>query len=235
MSRIDETLPVAGVVPLTTVDYPGHLALVVFTQGCPWRCSYCHNAVLRAFGSPTGQSWNQVTDLLDRRRGYLEAVVFSGGEPTLHVGLAPALSEVRKMGFLTGLHTAGMFPERLGRLLPLLDWVGLDVKAPLDGRYARLTGDRHSAPRVRASLDLVRNSGTPFQLRTTLARGEESEREFAELCSQLENLGLPRPVRQEARPARREVPAGDDPSFASRRVASPSRAEMPHQELHAQA
>jgi len=129
-----EVIPVAGIVPLTTVDFPGSLALVVFTPGCPWGCGYCHNREFRRIGRPSSPGWQVVCELLDKRRGFLEAVVFSGGEPTLHPGLETALQMVRGMGFQTGLHTAGIFPERLTQLLPWLDWVGLDVKAPFDER-----------------------------------------------------------------------------------------------------
>ena len=202
MNVVAELLPVAGVVPLTTVDFPGRLACVVFTQGCPWRCSYCHNAAMRPLSIAPGFSWSEVIDFLEPRRGFLEGVVFSGGEPTLHVGLAIALRQVRELGFLTGLHTAGMYPERLGRLLDFTDWVGLDVKAPLDERYVRLTGDRHSASQVRASLEILKRSKVEFQLRTTVASDEESERDYQDLCWELERLGLPRPVRQEMRAPR---------------------------------
>jgi pyruvate formate lyase activating enzyme len=196
-----EPIPVAGLVPLTTVDFPGRLALVIFTQGCPWRCSYCHNAGMRSIGGATDGSWHQVCNQLDRRRGFLEAVVFSGGEPTLHTGLESALRTVREKGFLTGLHTAGIFPERLRRLLPLLDWVGLDIKAPFDERYARLTGDRQSANKARASLDLLLASGIPFQLRTTVTPGPQGEQLFAAVCRELRQRGAPEPVKQLARPA----------------------------------
>ena len=138
------TIPVAGVVPLTTVDYPGRLALVVFTQGCPWRCGYCHNTDLLPIGQPTSWRWQQVCDLLDERRGFLQAVVFSGGEPTLHKNLATAMKDVRKKNLLVGLHTAGIFPDRLVRLLPWLNWVGLDIKAPFDKRYVKITGDNNT-------------------------------------------------------------------------------------------
>jgi pyruvate-formate lyase-activating enzyme len=77
--------------------------------------------------------------------------------------------------------------------------VGLDIKAPLDERYGRLTGDRHSAARVRESLELMRRADAAFQLRTTVGPGEECQPDFADLCRQLQSLGLPPPVRQEMR------------------------------------
>lgn len=195
-----EPLKVAGVVPLTTVDYPGELALAVFTQGCPWACPYCHNAALRAPDAPGGMAWEKVLDVIRNRRGFIGAVAFSGGEPTLQDGLEEALRDVRALGLRTGLHTAGMFPDRLRRILPLLDWVGLDVKAPFDERYARLTGDPAGAERVRASLAAVLASGLAFQLRSTLAEDADGDARFADICRQLADLGAPAPVRQKQQP-----------------------------------
>ncbi len=192
----EETVPVAGIVPLTTVDFPERLAMVVFTQGCPWRCSYCYNAHMRRLGLPTHWRWRQVCDLLDCRRGFLEAVVFSGGEPTLHRGLGNAVRTVKSKGFLVGLHTAGIFPERLRILLPLLDWVGLDIKAPFDEGYARLTGDRQSAAKVRASLKMLLASGIHFQLRTTVTPDAQGEYSFEEVRRLLRRLGAPEPLKQ---------------------------------------
>jgi pyruvate formate lyase activating enzyme len=105
---------------------------------------------------------------LEDRRGLLDAVVFSGGEPTVQPALADAMREVRAMGFLVGLHTAGIYPDRLRNLLPLVDWVGLDIKAPLDARYDRVTGRPRSAVSVERSLALVQSSGVSHQLRTTV-------------------------------------------------------------------
>ena len=79
--------------------------------------------------------------------GLLDAVVFSGGEPTLQAGLLDAMLEVRELGFKIGLHTAGMYPQRLAAILPLMDWVGMDVKAPF-ADYARITGTPGSGERA---------------------------------------------------------------------------------------
>ena len=132
-------VPVAGVVPFSSVDWPGRLAATVFLQGCPWRCPYCHNPGLQAtapceggVGDGAGEvSWAGFVDLLGRRRGLLDGVVFTGGEPTMHRGLGAAIDEVHVLGFDVGLHTSGCYPEALGRILDdhRPDWIGLDVKA----------------------------------------------------------------------------------------------------------
>lgn len=160
-------LEVGGYVPFSTVDFPGCLAAVVFCQGCPWRCSYCHNAHLQPFGA--GRiAWADILAKLERRRGLLDGVVFSGGEPTAQSALADAMRDVRGMGFAVGLHTAGMYPSRLAGVLPLTDWVGFDVKAPFDGRYDLLTGRSGSADLVCESLRILLASGVRHQIRTTL-------------------------------------------------------------------
>jgi pyruvate formate lyase activating enzyme len=160
-------LAIGGVTPLTTIDYPGELAAVVFCQGCPWRCRYCQNSHLlpRSFRSEI--AWQDVIGLLRRRRGLLDAVVFSGGEPTLQRGLPDAVTEVRAMGFKVGLHTAGCYPERLDELLPAVDWVGLDFKA-LPADYPGLTGVSGSGERVLESLDFLVESGVPHEVRVTV-------------------------------------------------------------------
>lgn len=132
-------VPVAGVVPFSSVDWPGKLAATVFLQGCPWRCPYCHNPGLQAtapceggVGDGAGEvSWAGFVDLLGRRRGLLDGVVFTGGEPTMHRGLGAAIDEVHVLGFDVGLHTSGCYPEALGRILDdhRPEWIGLDVKA----------------------------------------------------------------------------------------------------------
>ena len=168
-----ERLRIGGLTPLTTLDFPGELAAVVFCQGCPWRCRYCQNGDLLAARRDDLIPWSRVRDLLDRRRGLLDAVVFSGGEPTLDPALPQAIDQVRALGFKVGLHSAGIHPQRLQAVLPRVDWVGLDIKAPLadDAGHARVTGRRGSASPVRRSLAaLVQQARTrdlPFECRTT--------------------------------------------------------------------
>jgi pyruvate formate lyase activating enzyme len=159
-------LQVGGLVPMTTVDYPDRLSAVVFCQGCPLRCRYCHNGSLLPRHADGGVSWHRVLDFLDSRRGLLDAVVFSGGEPTQQRALSAAIETVRKKGFNIGLHTAGIYPERLSELLPLLDWVGLDIKA-LPEDYPDLTGMAGSGELAWRSARLLVESGLPHEIRTT--------------------------------------------------------------------
>ncbi len=160
-------LLIGGVETFSTVDFPGKLAAVVFMQGCPWRCPFCYNAVIQKIGQPTNFLWPKFLEFLQTRRGRLDAVVFSGGEPLVQDGLAEAMREVRALGFEIGLHTGGYRPEHLEKILPLVDWVGLDIKAPFEvERYKSVTQTNH-LEKVLQSLDSLLKSGKDFECRTT--------------------------------------------------------------------
>lgn len=192
----------SGLVPFSSVDFPGSLAAVLFLQGCPWACRYCHNPHLQPFQQlmPSQWSWQQARGFLQKRIGFLDGVVFSGGEPTAQTGLTEAIAEARLLGYRIGLHTAGAYPERLEKILPLLDWVGLDIKAPLDERYDRITGAPGSDRRVRASLGLILGAGIAYQLRTTVHPQLLFPLDLQDLHSQLAALGTHATVIQQFRP-----------------------------------
>ena len=160
-------LRVGGFVPFTTSDYPGALAAVVFCQGCPWRCGYCHNPHLIPAHGDDEREFARIVDWFGTRQGLLDAVVFSGGEPTAQTGLADAIAVVRALGFKIGLHTGGAYPRRLAQVLPLVDWVGFDVKAPA-AEYHAITGMRGTGFAALTSLDLVIASGVAHEVRTTV-------------------------------------------------------------------
>lgn len=195
-SEAAAALRIGGLQRFTSIDYPGALAAVVFVQGCAWRCVYCHNPQLQGRQpTPGSPRWGEVHDWLRTRLGLLDAVVFSGGEPTLDPALPAALDAVRALGLRTGLHTAGMAPRRLQAVLTRLDWVGLDIKAPLhDGgnRHDRITGVHGAASAVSRSLDLVLRSGVAFQLRTTVHPQWLSDGDLETLRDELACRGAPR-------------------------------------------
>jgi pyruvate formate lyase activating enzyme len=211
-----ERLRIGGLTRWTSIDFPGRLAAVVFLQGCPWRCGYCHNPELLDATREGELSWVQVRDFLQGRRGLLDGVVFSGGEPTLQAGLGEALDDVRAMGFGTALHTGGMYPERLAQLLPRLDWVGLDVKGPWD-RIDAITQSRGSAERVKASLRHLVDSGVAFECRTTWHEGLFGAPELHGLAGELAGLGVERWALQECRDGgNTAVPVADLAALAAR-------------------
>lgn len=193
-------LRLGGYVPCSSVDYPDKLAAVVFCRGCAWNCAYCQNAHLRPAAFPAEMGWQEVRDALERRRGLLDAVVFSGGEPLLQAGVVQAAQEARDMGFLVGLHTAGSSPDRLRRLLPLVDWVGLDIKAPWR-KYDALTGIPGSAAKAEASARMLLASGVACEFRTTVHPSLLNQADLAEMADWLSSQGARHYVLQACRPA----------------------------------
>lgn len=191
-------LVVAGLTPLSTCDWPGQLVATVFLQGCPLACTYCHNPDLIDPRRPGTVPWAQVLELLSRRRGLLDGVVFSGGEPTMQHSLVGAVRDVRALGFAVGLHTAGTYPARLEEIIGLVDWVGLDIKS-VPRLYAAQTGV-DAWGKALASLGIVQRAGVAMQVRTTVDPTVQTDDDVAELTDLLASLGVEEHVLQEVRP-----------------------------------
>lgn len=164
-------LRIAGMSRFSGVDWPGRLVATLFLQGCPWDCRYCHNPDLIDPHAPGSLSWPRVLAFLRRRRGKLDGVVFSGGEPTMQPSLGAAIAEVRALGFAVGLHTAGAFPAQLASVLGDVDWVGLDIKAAPED-YAAVTARRGSGIHAWRSLRLVLDAAKARGSQGARARGE---------------------------------------------------------------
>ena len=192
------TLRIGGFERLSLVDWPGQLSAVVFCQGCGWQCRYCHNQHLIPFTKPSGFEWKAILGWLGRRRGLLDAVVFSGGEPTMQPGLCAAMREAHELGFKIGLHTAGPVPGNLFELLPLLDWVGFDFKAPFSD-YARITGHPRGE-QAEASFQELLSARIPLEVRTTWHPSLLSTRNLRDMGRELTRAGCTEWVIQEFRP-----------------------------------
>ena len=188
-------LRVGGFVPFASTDYPNAFAAVVFCQGCPWRCGYCHNPHLIPSRGDDEREFSRILSWLESRRGLLDAVVFSGGEPTAQAELLPAIDAVRALGFKVGLHTAGSYPRRLARVLPKIDWVGIDMKAPV-ADYAAVTGIPGSGLTALSSLDHVRNAGVNYEVRTTVHPALTPRAALLRMARELAARGIKRWVLQ---------------------------------------
>ena len=185
-------LPIGGMTPLTTIDFPGHLATVLYTQGCPWRCAYCYNATLQPFApADTTITPDELEAFLSCRRGLLDGVVFSGGEPTCHAELGAAMQWVRDREYKVALHTTGMYPDRLRAVLPLCDWVAMDVKAPPEA-YGRVTRAWGRSGEIVDSIREVLSSGVDCEFRTTVDPELLSADDVVEIARMLHGLGAER-------------------------------------------
>lgn len=159
-------LPIYALTPFTLLDFPGVPAAVVWCAGCNMRCAYCHNPEI-VRGKAGHKSVTEVLTFLEARRGLLEGVVLSGGEATLWDGLLAFVEAVRDMGYKVKLDTNGTRPQVLSMLLPHLDYVALDYKAP-PYKYHAITRHKDFAAFHRALSLLCRQSATPFEVRTTV-------------------------------------------------------------------
>jgi pyruvate formate lyase activating enzyme len=165
-------MKIGGLQKFSLIDYPGKLAAVIFTQGCNFRCPYCHNADLvlpERFGELVSES--EIISFLESRKGKIEALVITGGEPTLQPDLIYFIAKVKKMGFLVKLDTNGSRPEVIASLLglSLVDYIAMDVKSPFS-KYALVSGVSGLEDKLKDSIDIILQSGIPYEFRTTLAK-----------------------------------------------------------------
>lgn len=166
-----------GIVPVSTVDWPGKITTVVFFAGCNLRCPFCQNPDGVATGSDVDVA--TVRAEIEEGRKYIDVVGFSGGEPTLQPDELAQLTEfARSLGLKTMMETNGTRPDAVASVLPRLDFVAIDVKAPLSNPslYASACGlgeERGSelVLAVSKSLDILKSSGNDFEVRTTIVPG----------------------------------------------------------------
>ncbi len=182
-------MKIGGYVPVSLCDYPCRVAAVVFTQGCNFRCPFCHNGHLLS-DAPAAEAtpWDEhdVLARLAERSSRLGGVVISGGEPTLQPDLAAFIRRVRDLGLAVKLDTNGSRPQVLADLIAdrLLDYVAMDIKAPW-ARYTRLTRVPRMAVAVRRSVRILSASGVPHEFRTTRVEPLLSADDCAALTGQL--------------------------------------------------
>lgn len=182
-------MEIHGLNKTTLLDYPGHVAATVFTGGCNFRCPFCHNGdlVLRPESQPALPE-EEVLAFLKKRKGVLEGVCITGGEPALQPDLPDFIGRVREMGFLVKLDTNGYMPEVLEGLLErgLLDYAAMDVKASPEN-YGRAAGcPGLDFGRIRRSISALKSCGIPYEFRTTVVRGLHTVSEFDSIGRLLE-------------------------------------------------
>lgn len=176
---------ICGLQKLSMVDYPGKLAATVFTGGCNLRCPFCHNALLvTRLGESPALDEAEVLAFLASRKGLLDGVVLSGGEPLMQPGAADYLKQVRRMGFCIKVDTNGCYPQALQSILEqgLADYVAMDIKNRPE-KYAQTVGipDFSIIP-VQQSLDILKASGIDYELRTTVVRQFHTPEDIAAIA-----------------------------------------------------
>lgn len=162
-----------GLQRFSMVDFPDTLSAVLFTRGCNFRCPYCHNPELvepSQYRQPVNE--DDVFSFLDSRRGKLQGIVITGGEPTLHDDLPDLCRRIKEKGFRLKLDTNGTRPGMLRMLIEreLVDYIAMDIKAPCK-KYDLIARTHVDAKVIGESIDLIRESGVDCEFRTTVVRG----------------------------------------------------------------
>lgn len=173
---------IQGLQKMTLLDYPGRVAATVFTGGCNLRCPFCHNAGLVNDPHEHNSIEDEVLSYLSRRKGLLDGVCITGGEPLLQPDLEQFIDRVKEMGYLVKLDTNGSLPDRLEALLQTgkLDYVAMDVKSSPNG-YAKAIGCDTDFAHFAKSVQLLNQSGVAHEFRTTAVKGIHTVQDFEEI------------------------------------------------------
>ncbi len=176
-------MKVCGLQKTTLLDFPGHVAGTVFLGGCNFRCPFCHNSGLLGPEAESVFTENEVLDFLKKRRGILEGVCITGGEPTLEAELELFIRKVRELGYLVKLDTNGYRPGVLKELVfkGLLDYVAMDIKAGREN-YPAAAGVRGmDITLIEESVDFLLSGKVPYEFRTTAVKGIHGMEDFQDI------------------------------------------------------
>ncbi len=186
---------IGGFQRFSLVDYPDKICATVFTQGCNFRCPYCHNPELvsppRKGVVSDGLKEEEILSFLDRRRGRLDAVTITGGEPLLQSELEHFVSAVKELGYLVKLDTNGSFPSRLEKIIQSksIDYIAMDIKTCLD-KYEQVVRRRIEKARIVDSIRSIMDSGLDYEFRTTVAGALFEKDDFYKIGRLIENSRL---------------------------------------------
>ena len=183
---------IKGLEKFSPKDFPGYISSTVFLGGCNFRCPFCHNSdlVLRPEILPTFPL-DYFLSFLDSRKGWLEGICISGGEPLLQDDLETLLILIKDRNLLVKIDTNGSFPSRLENLIQkkLVDHIAMDVKAPLD-RYQEVTRATVNEEDIVRSVDIIKNSGLGYVFRTTLVPGLVGPEDIKKICQMLDGANI---------------------------------------------
>ena len=172
-------MKLAGIQKLSLIDFPGHVASIVFVQGCNFKCGYCQNPELIALGREPGFPEAELFDYLTLRKDMIEGVVVTGGEPVIHKDLPEFLKRIKDMGFKVKLDTNGSDPDMIEHLLRehLLDYIAVDLKTS-PHKYNTLTDVKNIEELIQKTIRWTMLSTVPYEFRTTCVPGVVDEEDI---------------------------------------------------------
>ncbi|MEN3013491.1 MAG: anaerobic ribonucleoside-triphosphate reductase activating protein [Endomicrobiia bacterium] len=161
---------IGGFQKISFIDYPGHISCVVFTQGCNFRCYYCHNPQLvypELFREPIDEEI--VFNYITKRKNYLDAVVICGGEPTIQEGIVEFVKHIKRLGLKVKLDTNGSKPEILNEIIGYIDFISMDIKSKIEkSKYSKVCRVDVDIDKIKDSIRIILNSSVEHEFRTTI-------------------------------------------------------------------
>ena len=185
-------MKVAGIIEESKTHHPGALSYVIITQGCNFKCHYCYNSPSARIFDPEEVSDSKIDEILlylEENKDKYEAVVVTGGEPTLHKNLPDVLKKIKEMGLIVRLETNGSHPKVLSEIVSnhLVDYVAMDVKAPLaKDKYKDIAGVTISTSqlgKINQSIRILTRSKVEYEIRTTLIKQKHSFHDILDICN----------------------------------------------------
>ncbi len=174
-------MKIGGFQKTTLLDYPEHVSAIIWTVGCNFHCPFCYNTGL-VYEESDLFSEVEILSFLDKRKGFLEALTISGGEPFLQKDLKEFCKKVKDLGYKIKIDTNGTFPDKLKEMINegLVDYVSMDIKAPKD-KYSKLAGVNADLKKIEKSIEIIKNSGIDYEFKTTIVPNFLEEEDIIEL------------------------------------------------------
>lgn len=177
---------ISGFQKLTLLDFPGHTACTLFTLGCNMRCPFCHNTPLVTGEAQERYTEEEIFSFLKKRKGLLDGVAITGGEPLLQKDIVSFIEKIRDLGYEVKLDTNGSYPEKLKEIIAkgLVSYIAMDIKNSGE-KYPLTSGSDISYETIKESIRLIKDSGIPHEFRTTVIKEHHTEKDIISIAEML--------------------------------------------------
>lgn len=185
-------MEIKGFIKNSFVDWDGKIASTIFLPGCNFQCGFCHNkAMVKEHGNIIAIPFSEVESHLRDNRNFIDGVVVTGGEPTIHEELPKLLCDIKSLGFPVKLDTNGSNPQVIDNLLrdKLIDYIAMDIKGPAE-EYDEITGSHGLSEKIKDSIKIIMGSGTDYEFRTTIVPAIHDEEEMEKMASMIRGASL---------------------------------------------
>jgi pyruvate formate lyase activating enzyme len=183
-------MKIGGFQKTSLLDYPERISAIIWTMGCNFRCPFCYNKQI-VLGDAEEMPEKEILSFLEKRKGLLEGLVITGGEPLLQEDIAAFTEKVKKLGYPVKIDTNGTYPEKLKELIDkkLVDYVAMDVKAPKN-KYNQLTGVKTDISKIEKSIEIIKADAPDYEFRTTFAPELLKKEDIIEIAKWLDGAKL---------------------------------------------